>query len=487
MKILALNPPYFPKYSRQSRSPCVTKGGTFYMPYFLSYMVGVLEKNDFEVKLIDAVANEWSHEDTVRFVQEFKPELVVIDTSTPSIFNDVEITSRIKSVLPSTHITLVGTHPSRVTEQTFGLSESIDSICRGEYDYTILDLAKAIESGKPFKIVDGLSFRINGNIIHNKEREFIKNLDEIPFVSEVYEKHFGMKGIKKYFYASLRWPQITLLTARGCPYSCSFCNIPFKSSYRSRSPENVVEEFEYIQNKLPEVKEIMIEDDTFPVSKERTIKICDLLIEKKIKLTWSCNARVNTDFATLKKMKDAGCRLLCVGFETPTQEVLDNIHKKTTKDLQIKFMEDTKKIKLLVNGCAILGLPGDTKETVKKTVEFSKKLNPDTMQFYSLYAYPGTELWEWAKQNDYLVTEDYSKLLTKDGQHFSNVSQPGLSNEEATELCNKALKQFYLRPGYIFPKLFQIITSFEETKRTFISSKTFFRHLFIRNLQSNNS
>ncbi len=485
MKVLLLNPPFLPKYSRSSRSPCTTKGGTLYYPYFLAYAAGVLEKNGFEVKLIDAVTREWTHDDTLNFVQEFNPDLVVIDTSTPSIYNDVEVASKIKNILQKSHISLVGTHPSRTAEQTFGLSNSIDSICRGEYDYTILDLAKTIEEGKSLKTVGGLSFRYNGSIVRNKERELIKNLDELPFVSEVYKKHFGLEGIKKYFYASLRWPQVTILGSRGCPYNCSFCNIPFKASYRARTPQNLTEEFKYIEKELPEVKEVMLEDDTFTISKEKTIEFCNLIIEKGIKLRWSCNARVNTDFETLKKMKEAGCRLMCVGFESPTQEVLNNIHKRTTKELQMNFMKDSKKAGLLVNGCMILGLPGDTRETVKQTIEFSKKLNPDTMQFYSPYAYPGTEMWEWAKKNGYLVTEDYSKLLTKDGQHFSNVSQPGLSNLEATELCNKALRQFYLRPGYIFPKLLQMITNLQEAKRTFISGKTFFKHLFISKLQPN--
>jgi len=155
----------------------------------------------------------------------------------------------------------------------------------------------------------------------------------------------------------------------------------------------------------------MLEDETFPAVKSRTLKICDLLIKNKIRLKWSCNARVNTDYETLKKMKEAGCRLLCVGFETPTQEVLDNIHKGTTKDMQVEFMKNTKKLGLLVNGCFILGLPGDNEKSIERTIEFAKKLNCDTAQFYPLMVYPGTEAYEWAKKNGYLETEDYTKLL----------------------------------------------------------------------------
>jgi len=475
MKTLLLNPPFLLRYSRQSRSPCVTKGKTFYYPYYLAYAAGVLEKNDFDVKLVDAVAKNWSHEDTVNYVKEFKPNLIVIDTSTPSIYNDIEVATKIKKILPLTHITLVNTHPTRMTNETFGLSKHIDSICRGEFDYTVLDLARNLEENKSLKNVLGLSFRENSKIIHNKNRELIKNLDELPFVSMIYKKHLN---IKDYFYASLKYPQVTILTARGCPNNCSFCNIPFKKTYRFRSIENVVEEFEFIQNELPEVKEVMIEDDTFPVSKKRTIELCELMKRRDIKLSWSCNARVDTEFDVLKKMKEAGCRLLCVGFESPTQKILDNVHKRTTKQLQLNFMRDTRKVGILVNGCIIIGLPGDTKKTIRETIEFAKQLNPDTLQIYPLYAYPGTELWEWGEKNGYLSSKNYSDLLDKEGLHKSNVNIPGLTAEEATELSNQALKEYYIRQKYIWQKFLQTITCFEEAKRNFMALKTFYKYIF---------
>ncbi|MEE9323672.1 MAG: radical SAM protein, partial [Candidatus Aenigmarchaeota archaeon] len=284
--------------------------------------------------------------------------------------------------------------------------------------------------------------------------------------------------IKKYFYASLTWPQVTILTARGCPFSCSFCPIPFKNSYRYRSPENVAEEFEYVQNELPYVREVMIEDDTFPVSRERTRKICELLLKNKNRLKWSCNARVDMDFETLRKMKQAGCRLLCVGFESPSQKVLDNIHKRTTKQMQLDFMEKTRKAGLLVNGCFILGLPGDTKETIEETIEFAKELNPDTSQFYPLMVYPGTEAYEWARGSGYLTTEDFSMWLTKEGFHNTTVSRSGLTAKELVKLCDQARREYYLRKKYIFSKMSQIISNPNEFIRTLKSLKTFSKHLF---------
>ena len=473
MRILTLNPPFLPRYSRQSRSPCVTKGGTFYYPYYLAYATGNLEKHGFRTKLVDAVANEWSQEETLKFVKHFKPDLVVVDTSTPSIYNDVDIASKIKDFV--SHVSLVGTHPTHLPEDTLNLSEKIDSVCRGEYDETVVELAEAIESAKPLEKIKGMSYRKKGKIVHNPGRPLIKDLDSLPFVSEIYKKHLN---IRKYFYASLTWPQVTILTARGCPYNCSFCNIPFKSSYRFRSPENVAEEFEYIQNEIPYVREVMIEDDTFPVLRERTRKICKLLVKRGIRLKWSCNARVNTDFETLRLMKKAGCRLLCVGFETPKQNVLDNIHKKTTKNLQIDFMKFTKKLGLLVNGCFILGLPGDTEKTIRETIEFAKELNPDTAQFYPLMVYPGTEAYEWAKRSGYLITEDYSKWITKDGLHTTTVSRPDLPADELVKLCDRARIEYYIRGKYIISKGLQILSNPNEFVRTLKSLRTFSKYLF---------
>jgi len=482
MKILLLNPPFLPKYSRPSRSPCVTKGGTFYYPYFLAYACSALEKFggfDGNVKIVDAVANEWSREETIKFVEKMKPDMIVLETSTPSIYNDVDFGDKIKKILPEAHLTLVGTHVSRVPEKTFALSKSIDSIVIGEYDLTLVELAKKLEDKKPLNGIEGLYFREKNKVMKNQPRKLMSSeqLDQLPFVSEIYKKHLGVNGIKKYFYASLLHPQVTILTARGCPFNCSFCPIPFKGSYRTRSIDNVISEFEYIKNELPFVKEVMIEDDTFPVSKQRTIEFCRKLKKNKIKIKWSCNARVDTDFETLKAMKESGCRLLCVGFETPDQKVLDTINKKTTKERQIEFMRICKKLGLLVNGCFILGLPGDTKEKIRSTIEFAKKLNSDTAQFYPLMVYPGTEAYKWAKRNGYLETEDYSKWITKEGLHTTTVSRPNLTSKELVNFCDQARREYYLRLSYLAYKFNQVMRNPDEFYRTLKSMRTFLKYI----------
>ncbi len=477
-KILMLNPPFKKYYSRQSRSPCVTKSRTLYYPYYLAYATGALEKKGFAPKLIDAVARKWTKKETVDYAKKEKFDLIVIDTSTPSIFNDIKIAEKIKEVLPDSHITMVNTHVSNLPEWTLNQSNAIDSICIGEFDNTVVFLAEALNEKKSIERIQGIAFKKKGKFIHNGQGKLVENLDDLPFVSEIYLRHFGEKLIKEYFYASINWPEIQILTARGCPNSCSFCNIPMKKSYRARSIENVIEELKFIQKNMPFLNELMFEDDTFAADKQRTIQLCNAIIKNKINLVWSTNARVNTDFETLKKMKEAGCRLVCVGFETPNQKVLNSILKGQTKSMQVEFKDRADKAGILVNGCFILGLPHDTPETMKATIEFAKYLNPNTAQFYPLMVYPGTHAYSWAKKQGFISTEDFSKWITEEGLHNTVVSRPELSAEELVKWCNKARIEFYAKnPKYWLKMLKQIAKNPKEGIRIFKGGKELIKHL----------
>jgi len=475
MKILALNPPFLKGYTRQSRSPSVAQGGTFYYPYYLAYAVGTLENAGFDAILLDAVAKKWSVQKVLDFADTLRPNLVIVFTSTPSIYNDIETGSKIKKILPNTHLSFVGNHPTNMPDEVMGMSKDIDSICRWEIDYTVVELAEAIENQTKFDKIKGLTYRENGKVFHNPPRDYINNLDELPFVSKVYkeQKYFD---VKDYFYAQDLYPLVVILTARGCPWNCSFCDIPFKKSYRARSVDNVIEEFEYIKRELPEVREVMIEDDTFPVNKKRTMELCGKLIQDGIDLKWACNARVDTDREVLKKMKEARCRLLCVGFETPSQSQLKEMKKKTTKERQIEFMKDTKELNILVNGCFMIGILNEDRENVRRTIEFAKELNSDTAQFLPLIAYPGTEVYKQAKERGLLI-EDYSAILDEHGYLMTNIKRENLSPADVKELIDKAYKEYYFRPGYAFYKLKQTITNPTEGVRILKGGISFLKYL----------
>jgi len=476
-KVLLLNPPFMEKYSKESRSPCVTKGGTFYYPYWLSYLTGFLEKhakkNKFEVNLIDAIGENKSKEEILKMLKKYKFDLIIIETSVPSIDSDSEFAKKIKKET-NAKILFVGSNLDAYGKDYLkkGL---FDFIVYKEWETPTLELIKELQKTKSnLKGIKGLIYREKTKIVDNGPSKLIENLDEIPWVSKVYKKYLPYK---KYFYASLQHPMITLLGARGCKYNCSFCPINFKASYRTRSVDDIISEIKWIKQNMSEIKEIMFEDDTFSINKERTKEFCEKMIKNKIKMRWSCNQRVNTDLETLKLMKKAGCRLMCVGFESPSQNVLNNIQKGTTKNLQLEFMKNAKKAGLLVNGCFILGLQGDTKASIEDTIDWAKELSPDTAQFYPLMVYPGTKDFEWAEKNKLLLTKDLSKWITKEGLHTTTIKNANMSPKELVAMCDLARKKFYLRPKYILYKGLQSIKDPNELKRNLIAGKKLFKYL----------
>lgn len=479
MKILLLNPPFLPRFSRSQRSPAVTKSGTLYYPIWLAYAAGVLEGAGHKVRLIDAPANGYTLDFILRQVEDFQPGLAVVDTSTPSIESDVHVAEAIKEVSPETFVILVGPHVSALPEESLRLGPKLDAVARREYDYTLLELASALEEGRELRKVKGLSFRgEEGTVVHNPDRPQIEDLDALPFVSQVYKKHLK---VENYFYAITRHPVVAIVTGRGCPHHCTYCVYPqtmHGHRYRYRSVENVVAEYEYILRELPQVREIFLEDDTLTVNRKRCRELSQRIIEKGLDITWTANSRADVDYETLKLMKEAGCRLLCVGFESGEQRVLDNIKKKITLEQIRRFVEDARRVGILIHGCFMVGNPGDTWETLNKTLELAKELNPDTAQFFPLMVYPGTEAYEWAVSKGYLNAESYSQWLTPRGLHNCVLSRPGLTAEELVDFCDRARRSYYLRPSYIAMKFGQILTQPAEAKRTIKSLRIFLPHLF---------
>jgi len=480
-----LNPPYYPKYSRSQRSPAVIKSGVMYYPIWLSYATGVLEKNNINVKLIDAPASGFNLAYVEDFSESYKPDLLVIDTSTPSIKNDISVAKSIKNKLGNNlFVLLVGPHVTALPEETLSLDIAVDAVARGEYDYTVRDLASALKYRSNLEDVSGLSYRKNNDIIHNPNRELIKNLDELPFVSEIYKKYLD---VRNYFYSITQYPEVAIITGRGCPYHCTYCVWPQTITghgYRKRSIENVADEFEFIARELPLVKEIFIEDDTLTVDQRRSIRLSEELIKRNNKLPFTANSRADISFETLDNLHKAGLRLVCVGFESGDQTILDKIKKQITVDQFYKFRDAAKKADVLVHGCFMAGNPGETKETLQKTLDLAKKINPDTAQFFPIMIYPGTEAYEWAYSNNYMATNDFDEWLTSDGLHKTIVSQPNLSAMEIVQWCDKARKSFYLRPSYIWTKLIAIVKKPGERNRILIAFRSFLKYLFTPSMKN---
>lgn len=490
MHIIFINPPFkaeYGKFSRESRSPAITKSGALYYPLWLMYAAAYSKKCGHTVDFIDAPAKPLNESQTVDAVSKTAKSdeklLFVLDTSTPSIKSDVAFGATLKDLYAHSFVLLVGTHPTAAAEETLGYNEKIDAVAIGEYDYIVRELADAMDSGRRISEVRGLCFRNGAGFARTPPMPPVENMDEIPFASEFVKEYLNERD---YFFAAATYPSIQIFTGRGCPFRCNFCVYPqvmHGHAYRARSPENVASEFEYIAANFPDVKEVVIEDDTFTIGKERLSAICNLLIQKKLnkRLRWLCNARVNTlDLETMKLMKKAGCRLIIPGIESGSQQILDNIKKGTKVDQYLPYVKNAKKAGLLIHTCYMVGNQGETKETMHETLRLALKLNTDTAQFFPLIPYPGTEAYEYNKKTGCLTVGDYEHYCAEDGTHNTVLNLPNLPAQEMVDFCNYARRKYYLRPSYILHRLRVGLTNFDDLKRSLKAFGRLKKYLFKR-------
>jgi hopanoid biosynthesis associated radical SAM protein HpnJ len=436
MRTLFLNPPSFEGFDggASSRWPASREIESYWYPVWLCYPAGMLADS----KVVDAPPHKISIEQTVEMAKDF--ELLVLYTSTPGFHVDLRMAEMMKDVNPKLKVAFVGP-PVTVEPDDALKNRAIDFIVRREFDYQIADYAK----GKPLEELPGVSFRKNGGVVHNPESAVIENLDELPWVSKVYKRDLD---VTRYNVPFLLNPFISFYTTRGCPAMCTFCLWPQTHSghrWRLRSSDDVANEVRYALEAFPQIKEIFFDDDTFNYQKARTIELCKKL--KPLNFTWSCTSRVTTDYETLKAMKDSGCRLLIVGYESGDQQILKNIKKGATIDMAERFTANCKKLGLVIHGDFIIGLPGETRQTIRKTIDFAKRLDTETIQVSIAHAYPGTELYEYGKQNNLITIES----MTDDvGHQLPNITYPGLDRGELVEAVEQFYGEYYFRPRVIW-------------------------------------
>lgn len=472
MKICFINPPFkaeYGKFSRESRSPAITKSGALYYPLWLIYAAAYCKKAGHEIYFLDAPAKQLNEEQSLALVEQNATDamLFVYGTSTPSIKSDIAFAVEVKKRIPNSFALLVGTHPSACAEETLGYSSLIDAVAIGEFDETVLQLANTLQEGGDVASVRGLCLNGTDACKRTAPMPAMRNLDDIPFASEFIHEYLDPRD---YFFAAATYPSIQIFTTRGCPFRCNFCVYPqtmHGHAFRTRSAENVVAEFEYIAKTFPDVKEVVIEDDTFTANKKRVMEICELLIARGVnkRLRWLCNARVNLDLETMVAMKKAGCRLIIPGIESGSQQILDNINKGTQVEQFSSYVANAKKAGLLIHACYMVGNCGETKETMQATLDLALKLNTDTAQFFPLIPYPGTEAYDWARKNNYIELE-YDKYCLPDGTHNTVLSMPHLTAQEMLDFCNMARRKYYLRPRYILHRLRVGLTDPSDLKRS---------------------
>ncbi len=473
-KILIINEPFVKDFCRTQRWAARTRGRVLRAPDWLAYATAVLEEYGHNVRLLDMVADNQTKDDLRELIRKEQPDFVVLDSTTPSIYSDIECAKIIKEESPA-KIIMVGPHISALPEETLILAKgAVDIACIGEYDWTVKD---AIEDFSDLKNIKGIAYYQNGEAVRNENKPFVENLDELPFPAW---RHLDLM---KYFDGGKLYPYIDIISGRGCPNKCIFCLWPqvmHGTKYRFRSIENVVDEIEYDIKLCPQVikgGEFFFEDDTFTVNKERAIRICEEIMRRELKITFSVNARVDTaDIEMFKIMKKAGCRELLVGFESGSQDVLNKMNKNITLEQSRVFMEYAKKTNLEVHGCFVIGLPGETDDTAKETIKFALSLGLTTAQFSGAVPFPGTQFFDLCKKEGWLKTEYWPDWL-ETGEQSGIVEYPSITQERINYYVDAGLKKFYFRPNYMLKFLFQT-RSRSDLYRKLKGAKNFFSYLF---------
>jgi hopanoid biosynthesis associated radical SAM protein HpnJ len=438
---------------------------SFWYPTWLAQPAALVEGS----KLIDAPPHRLTFDDVAPEAE--KRDLVVMHTSTPSFASDVKTAEALKARNPSLKIGMIGAKVAVESDASLKASSAIDFVARNEFDFTIKEVAEGRDLGH----VAGLSWRrADGTIVHNEDRTILESMDDLPFVTPIYKRDLV---IENYFGGYLKHPYISFYTGRGCKSRCTFCLWPQTIGghrYRTRSVGHVIEELKWAQKAFPQVKEFFFDDDTLTDNAPRVEALAREI--GKLGITWSCNAKANVPRSTLKIMKDNGLRLLLVGYESGNQKILHNIKKGMLVDVARRFTKDCHELGIVIHGTFILGLPGETKETIEETIRFATEINPHTIQISLAAPYPGTFLHKQALENGWLVDEK-PQLLTDLGTQMAALNYPHLSHTEIFQSVDDFYRRFYFRAPKIASIVGEMVRSPEMMKRRLREGVEFFKFL----------
>lgn len=462
MKTLLLNPPSFECFDggAGSRYPARREIHSFWYPTWLAYPAGLIR----ESRLLDAPSHGVTPEETIRIVGDY--DFVVLFTSTAGFQSDIHLAEEMKAAKPSIKIAFVGPHVTVLPEESLRTSSAIDFIVRREFEHAVAEFAR----GRELQEIAGISFRKDGQIVRNPDRPLVEDLDALPFAVEIYKRDLD---ISRYNIPFLHHPYISFYTSRGCPAQCTFCLWPQTMGshrWRTRSSDNVVAEVRRVRELFPQAKEIFFDDDTFTIGKSRVLELCQKL--KPLKITWSCNSRVTTDLETLRAMREAGCRLLVVGFESGDATILKNMKKGATTEQAVAFMKNCRRLGFIIHGDFQIGLPGETRETIEKTMRFAMALDPETIQVSMAHPYPGTELYQFLRDRGYLLS---TTMTDEMGHQLPNFQYPDLNREEILKAVEDFYARYYFRPRIVFRIVGRALFSATDRRRLYQEGREFFR------------
>ena len=438
---------------------------SFWYPTWLAQPAAMVEGS----RLIDAPPHHQGLAEVVEIAKDY--DMVVLHTSTPSFKSDVKVIEALKAANPSLKAGLIGAKVAVQPDLSLQEAPVVDWVARNEFDFTVQEVAQEHSWSK----IPGLSYRnARGVVTHNTDRPVLERMDDLPFVTPIYQRDLT---IENYFIGYLKHPYISMYTGRGCKSRCTFCLWPQTVGghrYRTRSVGHVVEEIAWAQKAFPQVKEFFFDDDTFTDDLPRAEAIAREL--GKLGVTWSCNAKANVPRETLKVLKDGGLRLLLVGYESGNQQILHNIKKGMLIEVAEKFTRDCHELGIAIHGTFILGLPGETRETIQQTVNWAAKINPHTIQVSLAAPYPGTFLYNQAVQNGWLDA-DHAELVDENGIQIAPLHYPHLSHDEIFDSVETFYKRFYFRAGKIASIVSEMVVSPDMMKRRLREGVEFFQFL----------
>jgi len=462
MDILFINPPWYKSSGNiwKNVSACLP-------PFGLALLASLVRENGYSVSILDCNALQLGLDEVEKHLPDTPPRFVGITATTVLIDNVSELAKIVKKKYPDTKVVIGGVHPTIRPEEVLNFKD-VDYIVMGEGEHSSLELL----SNKPLESIKGIGFKENDRVIVNLPREMILDLNVFPFPAYdllPMDKYYPATGVYK------RKPSFGMFTSRGCPGRCTFCKGDVLGNrIRFRSAERVIEEIVFLQKNYG-IRDITFYDDTFTKNKKNVKDFCSLILKNNLDLTWCCFSRVDTiDFETLKEMKKSGCHQVMYGVESGDREILDNLRKRITLQKVEETVAATKRAGIEVRLAFMIGSPGDTEETIEKTIKYAIFLDPDLVTFNITTPYPGTEMFSWAEENNYLIHKDWARYdLSKPVMEL-----PTISSEKVLDYYKKAYRQFYLRPFYILKRLMKIRNR-EDFKRNLEAFMDLFKFSFI--------
>ncbi|WP_295608119.1 B12-binding domain-containing radical SAM protein [uncultured Methanobrevibacter sp.] len=438
----------------------------------IGYIAAVLEQNNYDVDVLDSSALELSYDEIGEEMLKRNPDIVSISALTPTIGAALDAADKIKNVKPDTIVVLGGYHPTFEYENLLKEEESIDVIVRGEGEYTMLELVQKIESGGDLKDVQGLAFiddtSEDKTIIVTPDRPPIQDLDELPFPA------FHLFPMEKYKILNITTNVATIITTRGCPMQCSFCSSAalHGKHLRRRSYENVVDEIE-MRLQEQNIDTIAFMDDTFTLDVKFVKNFCEEIKRRGLKFWWGCTSRVDTlSEELLEMMKDAGCITIFMGVESADQQMLDKMNKNITVRKTMNAFKLARKVGIRTIASCVIGMPEDTRESMKKTIDFVSSLKPNYALFSLATPYPGTRFYKETFEKNLIKIRDWSKY-TLINPILETID---CSKDDLRSIQKKAFIKFYIRPGYLISQTRQdgmvLVKTIFGVIRQMVSKKT---------------